>query len=391
MGVWMRLTALLAVGGTGLAVVSGAAGWDTAHRVLAAIALPPIAALVAASWVSARRFLAPSAVALVLFGLAALLTGRVVHLVFASLALAACAWTAAFTFRSSVAPGPWRDYVTLTKPRIMSLLLLTGGAGFFVGAEHFSSLGTFGLTMLGLALACGGASALNHYLDRDIDRLMGSRTERRPVASGRVPAAAALEFGLALSAFSFVLLDALVNLQTAVLALAGNLFYVLVYTRWLKRSTAQNIVIGGAAGAVPPLVGFAGASGHFGWAAVFMFAIVFVWTPPHFWALALMIKEHYAKAGVPMLPVARGDRETARQILWYTVVLVALTLVPVGFGTFGLLYGVTAALLGAAFLWLAVELRRTMARAVAVRLFHFSLLYLAVLFVAMAVDTVVIW
>jgi protoheme IX farnesyltransferase len=358
--------------------------------VLAAIALPPIAALVAASWVSARRFLAPSAVALVLFGLAALLTGRVVHLVFASLALAACAWTAAFTFRSSVAPGPWRDYVTLTKPRIMSLLLLTGGAGFFVGAEHFSSLGTFGLTMLGLALACGGASALNHYLDRDIDRLMGSRTERRPVASGRVPAAAALEFGLALSAFSFVLLDALVNLQTAVLALAGNLFYVLVYTRWLKRSTAQNIVIGGAAGAVPPLVGFAGASGHFGWAAVFMFAIVFVWTPPHFWALALMIKEHYAKAGVPMLPVARGDRETARQILWYTVVLVALTLVPVGFGTFGLLYGVTAALLGAAFLWLAVELRRTMARAVAVRLFHFSLLYLAVLFVAMAVDTVVI-
>jgi protoheme IX farnesyltransferase len=219
---------------------------------------------------------------------------------------------------------------------------------------------------------------------------MGSRTERRPVASGRVPAAAALEFGLALSAFSFVLLDALVNLQTAVLALAGNLFYVLVYTRWLKRSTAQNIVIGGAAGAVPPLVGFAGASGHFGWAAVFMFVIVFVWTPPHFWALALMIKEHYAKAGVPMLPVSRGDRETARQILWYTVVLVALTLAPVGFGTFGLLYGVTAALLGAAFLWLAVELRRTMARAVAVRLFHFSLLYLAVLFVAMAVDTVVI-
>jgi len=390
MGVWMRLTALLAVGGTGLAVVSGSAGWNTAHRVLAAIALPPIAALVAAAWITARRLLVPSAVALVLFGLAALLTGRIVHLTLASLALAACAWTAAYTFRSSVAAGPWRDYVTLTKPRIMSLLLLTGAGGFFVGARHFSSLGVFGLTMLGLALACGGASALNHYLDRDIDRLMGSRTERRPVASGRVPAPAALEFGLALSAFSFVLLDALVNLPTALLALAGNLFYVLVYTRWLKRSTAQNIVIGGAAGAVPPLVGFAGASGHFGWAAVFMFAIVFIWTPPHFWALALMIKEHYAKAGVPMLPVTRGDRETARQILWYTVVLVAVTLAPVALGTFGLLYGLCAFVLGATFLWLAVELRRTMTRAAAVRLFHFSLLYLALLFVAMAIDTVVI-
>ena len=389
MSSWMRLTALLAVGGTGLAVISGAAGWGTAHRVLAAIALPPIAALVAAAWISARRLLRPSVVALVLFGLAALLTGRAVHLVFASLAFAACVWTAAFTFRSSFAAGPWRDYVTLTKPRIMSLLLLTGAAGFFVGAGRVSSLGAFGLTMLGLALACGGASALNHYLDRDIDKLMGSRTERRPVASGRVPPAAAMEFGLALSAFSFVLLDALVNLPTALLALAGNLFYVVVYTRWLKRSTAQNIVIGGAAGAVPPLVGFAGASGHFGWAAAFMFAIVFIWTPPHFWALALMIKEHYAKAGVPMLPVTRGDRETARQILWYTVVLVAVTLAPVALGTFGLVYGLSALVLGAAFLWLAVQLRRTMTRPAAVRLFHFSLLYLALLFVAMAIDTVV--
>jgi protoheme IX farnesyltransferase len=390
MSVWMRLTALCAVGGTGLAVVSGAAGWGTAHRVLAAIALPPLAALVATAWISSRRLLVPSVSALVLFGLAALLVGRDVHLVFAALAFAACAWTAAFAFRSAGESGPWRDYVTLTKPRIMSLLLLTGAAGFFVGAGDASSLAAFGLTMVGLALACGGASALNHYLDRDIDKLMGSRTEQRPVASGRVPAAAALEFGLALSAFSFVLLDALVNLPTALLALAGNLFYVVVYTRWLKRSTAQNIVIGGAAGAVPPLVGFAGASGHFGWAAVFMFAIVFVWTPPHFWALALMIKEHYAKAGVPMLPVTRGDRETARQILWYTVVLVALTLAPVALGTFGVVYGLAAFALGATFLWLAVELRRTMARAAAVRLFHFSLLYLALLFVAMAIDTVVI-
>src|SRR6266478_7213469 len=165
---------------------------------------------------------------------------------------------------------------------------------------------------------------------------MGERTAQRPVASGRVPADRALEFGLALSAFSFVLLDSLVNLPTALLALAGNLFYVLVYTRWLKRNTAQNIVIGGAAGAVPPLVGYASASGHLGWAALVMFVVVFVWTPPHFWALALMIKEHYANARIPMLPVVRGDRETARQIVLYSAALVAGTLVPVAFGVFGL-------------------------------------------------------
>jgi heme o synthase len=386
-GAWARLTALAAVAGTGLAVVSGAAGWGTAHRVLAAVALPPLAALAATAWVSARRLLAPALVALALFGLAALLTGRVVHLAAASLAFAATAVVAARTFRGATAPGgPLRDYVTLTKPRIMSLLLLTGGAGAFVGANGVPGGGAFAATMAGLALACGGASALNHYLDRDIDKLMGSRTEKRPVASGRVPAERALEFGLALSAFSFVLLESLVNLPTALLALAGNLFYVLVYTRWLKRSTAQNIVIGGAAGAVPPLVGYAGASGHLGWAALVMFAVVFVWTPPHFWALALMIKEHYARAGVPMLPVTRGDRETARQIVWYTAVLVAVTLAPVALGVFGLAYGVAAAVLGAVFAWYALELRRTMERVAAVRLFHYSLLYLALLFVAMAVD-----
>jgi protoheme IX farnesyltransferase len=386
MGAWARLTALAAVAGTGLAVVSGAAGWGTAHRVLAAVALPPLAALAAIAWVSARRLLAPALTALVLFGLAALLVGRDVHLVFASLAFAATVLVAARTFRHHPDRAPWRDYVTLTKPRIMSLLLLTGGAGAFVGARGVPAWGAFAATMIGLALACGGASALNHYLDRDIDKLMGSRTEQRPVASGRVLPERALEFGLALSAFSFVLLDSLVNLPTALLALAGNLFYVLVYTRWLKRSTPQNIVIGGAAGAVPPLVGYASASGHLGWGALVMFVVVFVWTPPHFWALALMIKEHYARAGVPMLPVAKGDKETARQIVLYTVVLIVVTLAPVAFGVFGLVYGIAAAALGAVFAWYALELRRTMERVAAVRLFHYSLLYLALLFVAMAVD-----
>jgi protoheme IX farnesyltransferase len=388
MGTWARMTALLAVAGTGLAVVSGAAGWGTAHRVLAAVALPPLAALALMAWFSARRLLPAALVALTLFGFAALLTMPGVHLAFASLAFAATVVVAIGAWRGARADGPLRDYVTLTKPRIMSLLLLTGGAGVFVGAGGVPSAEVFAFTMLGLALACGGASALNHYLDRDIDKLMGSRTEQRPVASGRVPAQRALEFGLALSAFSFVLLDSLVNLPTALLALAGNLFYVLVYTRWLKRSTAQNIVIGGAAGAVPPLVGYAGAAGHLGWAALVMFAVVFVWTPPHFWALALMIKEHYARAGVPMLPVTRGDKETARQIVLYTALLVAVTLVPVAFGVFGMVYGVAAVVLGAVFAWYALELRRTLERVAAVRLFHYSLLYLALLFVAMAADPI---
>jgi heme o synthase len=390
MGWSARLTAAAAVAGTGLAVCSGAAGWDTAHRVLAALALPPLAALTATAWVTARRLLPASLASLASFGLAALLTGRAPHLIFASLAFAGTAYVAAAAFRGRhVEQGPLRDYLTLTKPRIMSLLLLTGGAGAFVGAEGVPTWGAFAATMVGLALACGGASALNHYLDRDIDRLMGSRTESRPVASGRVPPARALEFGLALSAFSFVLLDSLVNLPTALLALAGNLFYVLVYTRWLKRSTPQNIVIGGAAGAVPPLVGYAGATGHLGWAALVMFVIVFVWTPPHFWALALMLKEHYARADVPMLPVARGDAETARQIVRYTVLLIAVTLAPVALGLFGIAYAVAAVALGGLFLWLAVRVRRTMERVAAVRLFHFSLLYLALLFAAMALDTVV--
>jgi heme o synthase len=389
MGLWARATAVAAVAGTALAVLSGAAGWDTAHRVLAAVALPPLAALAATAWVTNRRLLPGALTALVLFGLAALVTGQVAHLTFAAGAFAATSWVAAATFRGHVEQGPLRDYVTLTKPRIMSLLLLTGAAGVFVGTGGVPSAWLFFVSMLGLALACGGASALNHYLDRDIDKLMGSRTEQRPVASGRVAPERALEFGLALSAFSFVLLDSLVNLPTALLALGGNLFYVLVYTRWLKRTTAQNIVIGGAAGAVPPLVGYAAAAGQLGWAALAMFSIVFVWTPPHFWALALMIKEHYRRANVPMLPVTRGDAETAKQIVRYTVLLIAVTLVPVAFGTFGLAYGIAALVLGAVFLWFAIELRRSLERSAAVKLFHYSLLYLALLFVAMALDTVV--
>jgi protoheme IX farnesyltransferase len=399
MGLWARLTALGAVAGTGLAVTSGAAGWGTAHRLLAGLALPPLTALVVLAWISARRLLTAAVTALLLFGLAALVTGPLVHLAAASAAFAATSllcWQVFYGFQPlrmgahapahAPASGTPRDYLALTKPRVMSLLLLTGGAGAFVGAAGLPAPGVFAVTMVGLAFACGGAGALNHYLDRDIDKLMGARTATRPVASGRLAPEHALEFGIALSAGSFVLLDSLVNLPTALLALAGNLFYVFVYTRWLKRTTPQNIVIGGAAGAVPPLVGYASASGHLGWAALVMFGIIFLWTPPHFWALALMIKEHYANAQVPMLPVVRGDRETARQIVWYSTALVLGTLVPVGFGVFGLIYGAVAVLLGALLLWWSYELWRETSRPRAIRLFHYSLLYLALLFVAMAVD-----
>ena len=235
-------------------------------------------------------------------------------------------------------------------------------------------------------LACGGASALNHVIDRDIDRLMGERTRARPLAAERMPVARALEFGLALSAFSFVLLAAAVNTLTAALALVGNLFYVLVYTRWLKRSTPQNIVIGGAAGAVPPLVGWAAATGDVTLPALLLFAIVFFWTPPHFWALALLIREDYEAAGVPMLPVVRGERETTKQIALYSGVLVAVTASPFLWGTLGLPYLVAALALGAVFFVLALGLRSEPTPRRAALLFHFSLLYLALLFAAMAVD-----
>ena len=388
-GPLLRLTALAAVAALVLAVASGTVGGGPAHSLLSALALPPLVAVAVAAWLSYRRLLAPALVALALFGAAALVTADAPHVALSALALAAASVVAALTFRGEPAAlGSLRDHVTLTKPRIMSLLLVTGAGGMVVGAQGLPSPGSFAAAMVGLALACGGASALNHVLDADIDRLMGTRTEKRPVATGRVAPERALEFGLALSALSFVLLASTVNVLTAVLALVGNLFYVLVYTRWLKRSTPQNIVIGGAAGAVPPLVGYAAATGDLGLPALWLFLIVFLWTPPHFWALALLIREQYAAAKVPMLPVVHGERETVRQIVLYTVVLVAFTLV-VGVWL-GPLYTAAAAVLGAAFVWLALGLRRDVSRRQAALVFHFSLAYLALLFVAAALDPVLL-
>ena len=395
-GLWLRLSALGGAHATALVVASAAFGLDAAHWGVAGIALPFLVANVVLARLAYPALLARAAVALALFLVAIALGGVVawsdsaawavaLHVGGAAVALGAALLVVAAAFRGTPAPlGAARDYLTLTKPRIMSLLLVTGAGGMFVGAQGAPTASLFVLTMAGLALACGGASALNHVIDRDIDALMGSRTQARPVASGRISAAQALEFGLLLSALSFALLASTVNVLTAVLALVGNLFYVLVYTRWLKRTTPQNIVIGGAAGAVPPLVGYAAATGDLALPALWLFLIVFLWTPPHFWALALMIKNAYAAAEIPMLPVVRGDRETARQIVLYSVGLVTFT-VAVGLWL-GPLYTVAAIALGAIFVALAVRLRRDLSRARAQVLFHYSLAYLALLFVAAAVD-----
>jgi heme o synthase len=275
------------------------------------------------------------------------------------------------------------DYVTLTKPRVQLLLLLTTVTTMYVAGDP--SLSLVALTVLGGSLSAGGAAAVNHYWDRDIDAQM-ARTATRPVPSGRVSPRAALLFGLVLGALSFAELAAAVNLLSAFLALAGFLGYVFVYTIWLKRSTPQNIVIGGAAGAVPPLVGWSAVTGGLDPAALYLFAIVFYWTPPHFWALSLLMKDEYARVGVPMMPVVHGERETRRQIVLYTVLLGVLTLLPVVFGFFGALYGAVALGLGAAFLVLALRLQRRADRRSALRTYLFSLAYLAVLFATMVAD-----
>jgi heme o synthase len=276
-----------------------------------------------------------------------------------------------------------RDYLTLTKPKVQSLLLFTTVTTMFVAGTP--SLGLVLLTCLGGALSAGGAGAINHYYDRDIDALM-SRTRSRPIPAGRVSPRAALRFGISLGVASFVLLSLTVNVLAAALALAGLLGYVFVYTLWLKRSTPQNIVIGGAAGAVPPLVAWAATTGSLSWNAVYLFAIVFYWTPPHFWALSLLMKDEYAKASVPMMPVVRGEDETRKQIVLYTGLLFLVAQLPVCGGLLGAFYMVASIVLGLAFGVGAVALQRSRERRPALRLYLFSLAYLALLFGAMVID-----
>jgi len=291
--------------------------------------------------------------------------------------------------RAAAAPvvAGWRtvlsDYFEMTKPRVQSLLLFTTVTTMYVAGDP--TLGRVALTCLGGALSAGGAGAINHALDRDLDRLM-KRTAGRPVASGRVSPRAAIAFGVALGTASFVLLALQVNVLAAALSLSGLLGYVLVYTLWLKRSTPQNIVIGGAAGAVPPLVAWAAVTGGLSGTPLYLFAIVFFWTPPHFWALSLLMKDEYERAGVPMLPVVRGEAETRRQIMLYTVLLYAVSQLPFCAGAFGVTYLVASVGLGAAFIYGAYRLLRRPSRRAALRLYLYSLAYLALLFAAMVAD-----
>jgi heme o synthase len=280
----------------------------------------------------------------------------------------------------------FRDLITLTKPRIISLLLLTTLVPMFITDRGLPSLALLGWVTLAGYLMAGGANAINMWFDRDIDERM-ARTKLRPIPSGRIPPGGALLFGLALGTAAFAIFWTFVNPLSAWLALAGYLFYILIYTVWLKRTSPLNIVIGGAAGAFPPLVGWAAMTNRLDLAAVYLFAIIFYWTPPHFWALALIKREDYARVGVPMMPVVRGEHHTKLQMLGYTMLLVPLTIFPSIAGHQGLFYGVVATLLGGRLLWYCVRLlKEPGVTGTAWKMYKFSLLYLALLFLAMGID-----
>ena len=288
------------------------------------------------------------------------------------------------TVQQQAQPSLLRDMVMLTKPRIISLLLVTTIAPMFVAGNPGWLL--CAVMLVGGYLMAGGANAVNMYLDRDIDMQM-ARTRLRPIPSGRMGARSVLAFGIALATAATFLLARFTNVLTAGLALAGFYFYVFVYTRWLKRTTPQNIVIGGAAGAFPPLVGWAAMTGTIDLTAVYLFLIVFYWTPPHFWALALLKQRDYGRAGVPMAPLVWGERKTMRQMMWYNVILIALTLLPAAFGAFGIIYLISAAILGAILLVGVIRVSTSEEWAKpAWWVYKFSLLYLALLFVAMVID-----
>ncbi|MBT5475836.1 MAG: protoheme IX farnesyltransferase [Chloroflexi bacterium] len=281
------------------------------------------------------------------------------------------------------------DYIALTKPRVMSLLVVSAIAGAFLGAGSTPTFEVIIAVLIGGALASGGAASLNMAYEGELDQRMG-RTKNRPVAEGRISVLSAVIFGVVLNIISFVLLALMTNVLAASLAIAGTILYFGLYTVILKRTTTQNIVLGGAAGAVPPLVGYAAATGSIDLAAWYMFIIVFFWTPPHFWALAIMIKDDYAKAEIPMLPVIRGVEYTTVQIMLYSVILSGLTIV------FGVLspilswiYMIGASALCLAFLWYALKLIKAPDRPAAISLYKYSLLFLALFFVLIMVDSVV--
>jgi protoheme IX farnesyltransferase len=280
-------------------------------------------------------------------------------------------------------------YVSLTKPRIIELLLVTTVPVMFVAERGVPPLDLVLFTVLGGSLAAGGANAMNMVVDRDIDALM-ERTRNRPLVTGELTPRAALTFALGLEVAAFALLWWQVNLLSAVLAVSACLFYVFVYTLWLKRTSRQNIVIGGAAGAVPTLIGWTAVTGQLAWAPVVLFAVIFFWTPPHFWALAIRYREDYSAASVPMLPSVADDATVGRQIVAYTMVVWALTLLFIPVAEMGLLYSATAVVLGAVFMLQSVRLRDDPTPERAMALFHWSITYVSLLFGVMAVDALLL-
>ena len=280
-----------------------------------------------------------------------------------------------------------KDFFALSKPLIVGLLLITTYGGLVIGGKAWPTFELTVWTLIGGALAAGGSSALNQYIDRELDKNM-QRTAKRPLADGRLTDAEGLSFGIALSLISYYLLACFVNGLAALLSLAGIIYYVILYSLWLKKATVQNIVIGGGAGAIPPMVGYAAATGTLDWTAVILFAIIFMWTPPHFWALAIVRLKDYERAGVPMLPVVRGEEETRRQILIYTVELVAVTLLLPIFGLAGAIYLVASLVLGAALLYAAWAVWRQGGNKVAWRMYKWSSSYLVFIFIAIMLDAV---
>jgi protoheme IX farnesyltransferase len=361
---------------------------DPPGRRLSRAATLVLAATIAQIGVAAAMvldLLPPGLRALHLFA-GSLVWASLVLLVFRSNRTPAAAQPVAAEEAAGRAPSLAADLVTLTKPRIISLLLVTTIAPMFITPAGLPSPARIFWVVVGGYLMAGGANAINMWFDRDIDLRM-ARTRLRPIPSGRISAGSGLAFGVALALGAFAVFWYRVNQLSAWLALGGLLFYVFVYTVWLKRTSPQNIVIGGAAGAFPPLVGWAAMTGRLDLAAVYLFAIIFYWTPPHFWALALIKQADYARAGIPMLPVVRGEARTKYEMTVYTLMLLPLTVMPTLFGALGLFYLVAAVLLGARLLWYCVRLRRERSLTpVAWQMYRYSLLYLALLFVSMGID-----
>ena len=280
-----------------------------------------------------------------------------------------------------------KDFLALSKPLIVGLLLITTYGGLVIGGKAWPSFSLTLWTLLGGALAAGGSSALNQYIDRELDRHM-QRTAKRPLADGRLTDAEGLAFGLGLSLISYYVLACFVNGLTALLSLAGIIYYVILYSLWLKKATVQNIVIGGGAGAIPPMVGYAAATGSLDWTALILFAIIFMWTPPHFWALAIVRMKDYERAGIPMLPVVRGELETRKQIFLYTIELIAVTLLLPILQLAGIFYLISSLVLGGALIYAAWAVWKQGGNKVAWRMYKWSSTYLVFIFLAIMIDAV---